>query len=58
MMGMHCDGPGCDTWTTGTTGAFIRVEEFGARTEFDFCTWDCLLKFAANVEPTVVIPNE
>ena len=49
-----CDGPGCDTWTRG-----IGLDAWPILTgTLHFCTWDCILRFAASKTPTVVIDND
>lgn len=56
--GIHCDGPACDTWVkpdlamragfhTIFDGAYPGYAEFVAH----FCSWDCILKYAAFKEP-------
>jgi len=50
----HCDGPGCDTWTNG-----LGIDDWPILTATQhFCTWDCILRFAALKTPTVVIDND
>lgn len=58
----HCDGPDCTTHQTSTDLAPIRgwiriaANEGGGTAVMDFCGWDCVLRKAATVPPTVVIP--
>ena len=50
----HCDGPSCDTWTRG-----LGLGEWAIITSrFAFCSWDCVLRYAALKTPTEVISNE
>lgn len=54
----HCDGPDCEAHAK-TAGVqppfgFLAVRE-DANHEHHFCTWDCLLKFAAQKPPTETI---
>jgi hypothetical protein len=61
----HCDGPDCAMRVQSSAYApvagWLQVNE-GVPSEpdntFDFCSWDCLLKRAARVEPVQVIPWE
>lgn len=56
----YCDGPECEghVRTASTRPAtFITVTE-GAGRSLHFCTWDCLLRVAAEKPPTEVIPAE
>lgn len=41
----------------GNPDAFITVEEDGGRSKEYFCSWDCLLLFAGEMPPAVVIPT-
>lgn len=58
----RCNGPECERWHESqypVSGHFILVREpgdQGAVTELHFCSWDCVLKFAATIEPSEVIP--
>ncbi len=50
----YCDGPDCERHvrTTGTRPpAFVTVTEDAGR-ELHFCTWDCVLRHAADKPPT------
>ena len=49
----HCDGPSCTTWTSG-----LGINDWPILTVTQhFCTWDCVLRYAASKTPTVVIDN-
>lgn len=59
MIGIHCDGPGCDTWAKKpmalrSESGFLRVSWSGTR--LDFCSWDCVLRFGATQEPISEVP--
>lgn len=49
---VHCDGPSCITWVKedrlGENGFF---ELFYDEEDWAFCSWDCLIKFAAVRKP-------
>jgi hypothetical protein len=55
----YCDGPECEghvrTARVRPEASFITVTESAGR-PLHFCTWDCLLKFAATKPPTEIIP--
>ena len=57
----HCDGPECEghvrTMADFPSTGFIRTYERwpSFETEHHFCTWDCLLRFAAARPPVEVI---
>lgn len=54
MIGHHCDGPGCHTWTNRPKKhGFLTVKWDGAT--FHFCSWDCVLRYAATKEPMTVV---
>lgn len=64
---IHCDGPECnshqhvgvDSMDHGRLPAgWITVTEHGDFSDpaSAFCGWDCLLKFAAKIEPPIEIP--
>lgn len=56
--GIHCDGPECNTWAK-----ISSIEDTGFYTIFDgvypaqayyvghFCSWDCIMKYAATKPP-------
>lgn len=55
----HCDGPGCDCHATTAESSrmamgFLKITGDGPVKHF--CSWDCVLKFAAKFEPTEIIP--
>ncbi len=54
----YCDGPECDchvrTASKRPQGGFLFVEEDGP-TVLHFCTWDCVLKYAATLPPSEVV---
>lgn len=57
MIGYHCDGPDCDTWTTDLWGHhFIKAaytDEIHIDKSWYFCSMDCCGKFMlANSSPT------
>jgi hypothetical protein len=55
----HCDGPDCERWCSQAAhrkpgGRFLTVtREWPA---LHFCGWDCVLRYAATMEPEVVVP--
>jgi hypothetical protein len=54
----HCDGPDCEVHAK-TAGdlpptTFLVVTEDTGRSEH-FCSWDCLLRYAATKPPTEMI---
>lgn len=61
----HCDGPDCEMQQRSTAYApiagWLQVNE-GLPSlpdnTFDFCSWDCLLRRAAKIEPVTVIRME
>ncbi len=55
----HCDGPDCEVHArTASAGrlpkGFLKVSDDGHANHF--CTWDCVLRFAAKMEPTEYVP--
>ena len=62
----HCDAEGCEghirTMAEFPSSGFIRTYEQwpGFETEHHFCTWDCLLRFAAARPPleTITLGDE
>jgi hypothetical protein len=53
----YCDGPECDRHVTAgatrpTTGVIFVTE--GSSATLHFCTWDCVLKYAATKPPSEV----
>lgn len=65
---IHCEGPGCevhqhvgpDTMRAARLPVgWLRVTEYGSGNgdlDTAVCGWDCLMKFAASIEPPIVIP--
>ena len=54
----YCDGPDCGRHTQTASprpSTFITVKEAAGRS-LHFCTWDCLLRHAAEKPPSEVIP--
>jgi hypothetical protein len=55
----HCDGPECERHASTAAQrmpvGFLRVSSSDEPTRY-FCGWDCLLRFAATIEPEEVIP--
>jgi hypothetical protein len=54
----HCDGPDCERHVQTqreTPPVFLTVHEFEGPT-LHFCTWDCVLRHAATMEPETVVP--
>jgi len=55
---VYCDGPECERH--GRTAhhrpsAFITITEDGAGRSLHFCSWDCVLRHAAEKPPAEVI---
>ena len=54
----YCDGPDCErhvrTASQRPEAGFVFVTDGGSAT-LHFCTWDCVLKFAATKPPTEVV---
>lgn len=46
----HCDGPECEHHGSDQFPGWIQVRD-GIDSEMQFCSWDCLLKFAAKFPP-------
>jgi hypothetical protein len=55
----HCDGPDCErhvkTAASRPEAGFVFVTEGGSAATLHFCTWDCVLKYAATKPPSEVI---
>jgi hypothetical protein len=55
----YCDGPDCErhvrTAAKRPTGGFIFVTEGGSFGTMHFCTWDCVLKYAATKPPVEIV---
>lgn len=57
MNAWHCDRVGCDTWTrAGFRHGFLEVA-MGNRLNHHFCSWDCLMVYAATKQPLVEVSN-
>lgn len=58
--GYHCDWRDCESWTYHRKRhGFITIKSgslSGGR--LHFCSWDCVLKFSAQFEPTEPISME
>lgn len=59
IKGYQCDRYGCDSSVNSVemymSSGFIKIEWMGKR--YDFCSWDCVLKFGSRYEPVVVVKN-
>lgn len=55
----YCNGPECERHVTTAmsrpSACFIFVTD-GHLATLHFCGWDCVLKYAATIEPEEVIP--
>ena len=58
----RCEGPDCETWGQGIKKPPVRgwvlIIEIDANdqvVEHDYCSWDCVMKDAARVDPPRVI---
>lgn len=59
---VDCNGPSCDSSQTGAAGAtpplfgWLRVvaREPDVPAVLDFCGWDCVLRFAGQLQPNDV----
>ncbi len=58
----HCEGPDCAKHVTAmckppATGFLVVRERIPSErpTDRDFCSWDCVMRFAATLEPTEVL---
>lgn len=57
----HCDREGCDTWSRSPDShGFLTVNWWGGdwTDKKDFCSWDCLLAYAATKPALEVIVND
>jgi hypothetical protein len=56
----HCDWKECDghvrTARLRPSNSFITVSEHAQRPALHFCSWDCVLRYAAEREPLEEIP--
>lgn len=41
---IHCDGPSCITW--GKDGEQEFIEVMDENSDYTFCSWECVAKFA------------
>ena len=46
---IHCDGPSCVTWAKEEDVNFFEL--YFEEEDYAFCSWDCLIKFAAVRRP-------
>ena len=54
----HCDRVGCDTWSrAGRLHGFLEVKD-STPPSLHFCSWDCVLTYAAKISPLEVIGND
>jgi len=54
----YCDGPGCEhhaRTASSRPGGFMTVTE-GTGRSLHFCSWDCVLRHAAEKPPTEIVP--
>jgi hypothetical protein len=55
----YCDGPECErhvrTAADRPLAEFIFITEGGFDNELHFCTWDCVLRYAAAKPPEEVL---
>lgn len=49
-----CDGPDCNSWSLDMD-LFLTVKRSVMTDELHFCLWDCVLRYAAQFEPTEII---
>lgn len=61
----NCEGPGCEMRQQSTASAPIAgwlqvIEGLPSLPDVyrDFCSWDCVIKFGAKLEPPTVIQME
>jgi hypothetical protein len=58
----YCDAEDCEghvrTAAKHPGPGWVRVTEDGSSRSLTFCTWDCVLKYAAKQEPVETIPFE
>jgi hypothetical protein len=55
----HCDGPRCEHWAITddiTERGFLEVTVIGDSQPFDFCSWDCAMRYAATLQPSMEVP--
>ena len=56
----HCDGPRCEHWAMAgdlTEAGFLHVDVIGhgPGAAMDFCSWDCALRFGAQLDPATEV---
>ncbi len=55
----YCDGPDCErhvqTASRRPAAGFVFVTQGGSAATLHFCTWDCVLKYAATKPPVEVV---
>lgn len=55
-VGLHCDGPECDTWSTDEEHFFEWIVVSFIHTTLYFCCGWCMTKWGADrFEPTEVV---
>lgn len=59
---IHCDSPTCNTWQKDhqprrlTDTGWLHIQHIDDHSEiWHFCSWDCVLKYAATKTPTTEI---
>lgn len=58
----HCDGPDCERNVSEAAhrepgGRFLTLTGWNRPVQpMHFCGWDCVLRFAATIEPETIIP--
>jgi len=63
---LYCDAPGCEVNVTTASsppyvpGLFLEVRQDGDNeaSVWQFCSWDCVMRYAAGQEPTEIIGLE
>jgi hypothetical protein len=60
IKGYQCDYHHCDSWVKTpelyVSSGFMKLEWMGK--QYDFCSWDCLLKYGSRFEPVVVVNRD
>jgi hypothetical protein len=55
----HCDAPECErhvrTAASRPAAGYLFVTEGGSGATLHFCSWDCVLKYAATKPPVEVV---
>lgn len=59
---IHCDGPGCTSWQRDhephriCDAGWLHIQYVHDHSEmWHFCTWDCVMAYAANKTPKTEI---